>query len=405
MSQISEQSVPELATACRQGYALPRALYESERIFEAEIREIFLRSWLYVGHQSQIPRTGDYFLFEMAGESVIIVRRGPGEIAALLNVCRHRGSRVCLQPAGHESRLVCRYHGWTYALDGALQAAAHMGEGFDRQRHGLKRLHCCLFMGLVFINFADDPAPFALIEQDLAAHLQPYGLERTRVAHRQNYSINANWKLAVENYCECYHCAPSHPEYSVGHGRAVPPAEFAALLAEVLQKAGTVGLTQETVRRSWLAAGAIGVDRAFERYPLLRGHVTGSRDGQPVAPLLGDIKGYDGGATDLHLGPVTFGLAYCDHVVLYRFTPRALHQTDCEITWLVNETAREGTDYDRGELIWLWDVTTVADKRIIENNQRGVHSRFYEPGPLSHMEDFTRRFMEWYVEIMKGAHR
>jgi Rieske 2Fe-2S family protein len=405
MSQISEQSARELAAACQPGYALPRAVYESERIFEAEIREIFLRSWLYVGHQSQIPRTGDYFLFEIAGESVIIVRRGPGEIVALLNVCRHRGSRVCLQPAGHESRLVCRYHGWTYALDGTLQAAAHMDEGFDRQRHGLKRLQCCVFMGLVFINFADDPEPFALIQQDLAAHLQPYGLERTRIAHRQNYPINANWKLAVENYCECYHCAPAHPEYSVGHGRAVLPAEFATLLAEVMQKAAAVGLTQETVRRSWLAAGAIGVDRAFERYPLLRGHLTGSRDGQPVAPLLGDIKGYDGGATDLHLGPVTFGLAYCDHVVLYRFTPRALHQTDCEITWLVNEMAREGTDYDRGELIWLWDVTTVADKRIIENNQQGVHSRFYEPGPLSQMEDFTRRFMEWYVEIMKGDRR
>ena len=94
------------------------------------------------------------------------------------------------------------------------------------------------------------------------------------------------------------------------------------------------------------------------------------------------IKAYDGGATDLHLGPMTFGLAYCDHVVLYRFTPRGLRNTDCEITWLVNETAVEGKDYDRAELTWLWDVTTIADKEIIERNQAGVDSRFYEPGPL-----------------------
>ena len=122
-----------------------------------------------------------------------------------------------------------------------------------------------------------------------------------------------------------------------------------------------------------------------------------------MAPLLGSIQGYDGGATDLHLGPTTFGLAYCDHVVLYRFTPRSASNTDCEITWLVNETAEEGRDYSRADLTWLWDVTTIADKGIIERNQAGVDSRFYEPGPLSQMEDFTRRFVEWYVETMRAA--
>jgi Rieske 2Fe-2S family protein len=100
---------------------------------------------------------------------------------------------------------------------------------------------------------------------------------------------------------------------------------------------------------------------------------------------------------------MTFGLAYCDHVVLYRFTPRGLRSTDCEITWLVNESAREGTDYDRADLTWLWDVTTIADKTIIERNQAGVDSRFYVPGPLSPMEDFTRRFLQWYVAIMRGT--
>ena len=68
---------------------------------------------------------------------------------------------------------------------------------------------------------------------------------------------------------------------------------------------------------------------------------------------------------------------------------------------VVNESAREGTDYDRAELTWLWDVTTIADKTIIERNQAGVDSRFYVPGPLSSMEDFTRRFLDWYVAIMR----
>jgi Rieske 2Fe-2S family protein len=100
---------------------------------------------------------------------------------------------------------------------------------------------------------------------------------------------------------------------------------------------------------------------------------------------------------------MTFGLAYCDYVVLYRFTPRGLLATDCEITWLVNESAIEGKDYQRAALTWLWDVTTISDKTIIERNQAGVDSRFYEPGPLSTMEDFTQRFLEWYVAAMREA--
>jgi phenylpropionate dioxygenase-like ring-hydroxylating dioxygenase large terminal subunit len=90
-------------------------------------------------------------------------------------------------------------------------------------------------------------------------------------------------------------------------------------------------------------------------------------------------------------------------VVLYRFTPRGLRETDCEITWLVNEDAREGLDYDLAKLTWLWDVTTIADKTIIERNQAGVDSRFYEPGPLSPMEDFMHRFLQWYVATMQDT--
>jgi phenylpropionate dioxygenase-like ring-hydroxylating dioxygenase large terminal subunit len=384
----------------RDGFSLPGELYRDQDVYEKEIREIFLKSWLCVGHQSQIPQKGDYFLFEMAGESVIVVRDGEGGVNALLNVCRHRGSRICDAATGHETRLTCRYHGWSYGLDGSLRAASRTPEGFDRAQYGLHRVQVKVFAGLIFINFDPDAAPFEALAQDLAEPLAPYQLERAKVAHRQNYPITSNWKLAVENYCECYHCAPAHPEYSLGHGRAIGDADSEELLAQVMARAPAAGLTQHTVRRSWLDAEALGIERGFDRYPLLRGHKTGSRDGEPVAPLLGTIKSFDGGATDLHLGPMMFGLAYCDHVVLYRFTPRALHSTDCEITWLVNESAMEGRDYDRAKLTWLWDVTTIADKEIIERNQAGVDSRFYAPGPLSPMERFTRQFLQWYVAII-----
>ena len=384
------------------GHALPGGAYRDNRHYEREIEQIFLRAWTYVGHQGQVPQRGDYFLFEIAGESVIIARDADGQINAMLNVCRHRGSRLCDRATGHEARFTCRYHGWTYGLDGALRAASHMAPGFERARHGLRRVHCQVFAGLIFINFDADAPPFEAITGLMAAPLAPYQLERCKVAHRHNYPIASNWKLAVENYCECYHCAPAHPEYSVGHGRAIPRPEYEELLQQVMARAPAAGLTQHHVRRMWLDAPAFGADCSFERYPLLRGHLTGSRDGKPLAPLLGTLSGYDGGATDFQLGPVTFGLAYCDHVVIYRFTPRSLATTDCEITWLVRESAVEGRDYDREQLTWLWHVTTLADKEIIERNAAGVASRFYVPGPLSPMEDFANHFLRWYVATMSG---
>ena len=385
----------------RPGHALPGAAYKDPAIYELEVRHIILKAWHYVGHQSQVPERGDWFLFEIAGESVIVVRDGQG-INALLNVCRHRGSRICDGPAGHDARFTCPYHGWTYGLDGALKGAARMDPGFDRASHGLRRLQVRVFEGLIFVNFDENPPDFGEFERAMAPALAPYALARTRVAHRQNYPIASNWKLAIENYCECYHCQPAHPEYSVGHGRALPDAECSTMLSEVLDRAPGVGLTTHTIRRSWLRAPAFGLDCGFDRYPLLRGHLTGSRDGKPVAPLLGTITGYDGGTTDLHLGPLTFALAYCDHVVVYRFTPRGQYLTDCEITWLVHESALEGRDYRLEDLTWLWDVTTVADKAIIERNQAGVNSRFYLPGPLSpSMETFTQQFLDWYVATMR----
>ncbi len=172
------------------GHALPGVLYHNPELYEEEIREIFMKSWLYVGHQSQIPQRGDYFLFEMAGESVILVRDAEGNINALMNVCRHRGSRICDAVTGHEARFVCRYHGWTYGLDGALRAASRTPEGFDRSNYGLRRVHSKVLAGLIFINFAADPAPFDLIANDLAAPLAPYGLDRAKVAHRRNYPIS-----------------------------------------------------------------------------------------------------------------------------------------------------------------------------------------------------------------------
>jgi Rieske 2Fe-2S family protein len=400
---LNQEEIIKLVDGLPEMYSLPQSFYTDPDIYEKDIDQVFLKSWLYAGHSSEIPNVGDWFLFEFADESVIIVRSAANQINALLNVCRHRGSRVCVESSGCSKRLTCPYHGWTYDLEGQLRAAAYMGASFDKSEIGLKRIHCELLDGMIFVNFAEEAAPFELIRDGLSECLRPYRLENAKVAHRQSYPIASNWKLAVENYCECYHCAPAHPEYSKGHSLAKPQSRSSKLGEEVISRAAACGLSDKSINQMYLDAPAFGADFSYDRYPLIREHVTGSEDGSPVAPLLGDIRDYDGGATDLQVGPVTYALMYCDHVVIYRFTPLTVDTADCDITWLVNGDAEEGRDYDKDKLIWLWDVTTHADKAIIERNQQGVNSRFYQPGPFSTMEDYTWAFLSWYLDAIRRA--
>ncbi len=398
---LNKRAITKLVNTHPPKTALDQAFYTDVDIYTRDIEEIYLKSWLYAGHVSEIPAIGDWFLFELAGESVIIVRSDTHEINALVNVCRHRGSRICLTARGCARKLICGYHGWTYELDGRLRNAAHMQKTFDKSGIALKKIHVEVLEGMIYVNFGARPASFEVIRNGLTECLRSYRLDTAKVAHRQTYSIDANWKLAVENYSECYHCAPAHPEYTRGHSLAKPGAHSEALMEEVMQRASACGLSDKSVSRIYLDAEGFGADYAYERYPMWQGHITGSEDGQAVAPLLGDVSDYDGGTTDIQIGPVNFALAYCDHVVIYRFTPVSLDRSECDITWLVNGSAEEGKDYDKERLAWLWDVTTTADKRIIESNAKGIKSRYYKPGPLAHMEDYTWKFISWYLRAIK----
>ena len=393
-------AIKNLIDKHKSGYALEQEFYLSSEVFENDVENIVLKSWILVGHQSQLSEVGEFFVSRIAGESIIVVRSDEQTINALINVCRHRGSRVCLESEGRASRFVCPYHAWTYDLEGNLQGAPRVMDTLDASQFPLKRAKLENFQGMLFINF-DLDADFAPIANELGDALAPYGLSNAKIAHQQSYAIEANWKLGVENFCECYHCLPAHREYSVAHGLARPEKVDAALLEEVMGRADSCGLSSKVFDVSFDVKEAVGSDRYFGRYPLLKGHVTGSRDGKPVAPLLGSIKDYDGGASDFQVGAFSYGLAYCDHVVLYRFIPMSKDRTECEVIWLGRSDAEEGKDYKLDDLIWLWNVTTVADKRIIQDNSRGVESRYYEPGPFTPMEHYTQRFTEWYLNVLK----
>jgi Rieske 2Fe-2S family protein len=332
----------------------------------------------------------------MAGESIIIVRGPDMRLRALANVCRHRGSRICLKSEGRASVLVCPYHAWAYNLDGSLRSARRMPADFDARAHGLKSIHLRVIEGLVLICLAETPLDLGPAEAALRAAYGPYGWASAKVARRQLYPIAANWKLAVENYLECYHCGPSHKEYSKLHALEQPLEEIAGLNAAMEARTRSLGVNVGTIAR-WLASSS-GEPPIFGfRYALYDGIKTGSEDGEPLAPPMGAFSGYDGGVTSTHFGPASFFVAYADHGVIYRFMPLTVSTCAMEVIWLVRGDSVEGVDYDVDKLTWLWRVTTEADKRITEDNQAGVASRFYVPGPYAPMEANARRYVAWYL--------
>jgi len=392
--------INELIAQHTKGCSLPQEFYRDPAIFKLDIERIHLQHWLCVGHVSRIPKRGDYFVFDVADESFIIVRDKNDELRAHANVCRHRGSHVCYEKQGNAKAFVCPYHGWTYDLDGRLRFARLSGNEFDKSPFGLVPLHVRIIEGLIFVCCAENPPDLTLAEQTLGTSLKHYGWANAKIAHRAYYSVDANWKLTTENYMECYHCAPAHPEFSKFHSTAKLPEETRELCEAAGRRAGAMGITIPEVY-TWPGSGVsegVGCfhDATFE------GSVTGSEDGQAVAPLMGDFTDYDGGFTYMEVGPASFFLAYPDHGVVYLFIPRTADRTDMEIIWLVRDTAVEGRDYDLAKLIWMWDVTSIADKKIIDHNQKGVNSSFYRPGPYLPMESQLREFSEWYLEKIGG---
>jgi len=394
-TRIIDEIPRELTEAHRDGFALPRPFYTSQAVYENDIKTYWNGSWIWVGHTSQIAEPGAFFLFDYGPESVIVVRDRENTIRAHLNVCRHRGSRVCVRRSGRATVFSCPYHAWTYELNGRLRAARAMGDGFDPADHGLFAVHVRVFHGLIFVCVSDDPPPLDAGFAKLAPLVEPFDLENLKIAHSETYPVPANWKLALENYMECYHCAPSHRDYSRSHSLK-DPDEMSALAGPLLEKAAEVGLPSVALDETGRAAA----DIHYRRYPLFPGYKTGSRSGEPVAPLLGKLRDFDGGATDIQIGPLNNFLAYSDHVMGYRFIPRGVQQTDIQIVWMVKADAEEGRDYDKATLTWLWHVTSLDDERIIRHNQEGVNSHGFVPGPLSTMEWGIEAFYHGYKDLM-----
>lgn len=398
----------------QEGYGLPRPFYHDELVYRADIELIWRRGWLFAGHSCQIPKPGDYFLYEVDSDSVIITRGDDGAVKAFHNVCRHRGSLVCTEPEGHVHRFICPYHQWAYGRDGRLITWRGMQDGLDKSQLGLRTVPVQEVEGLIFISLAEESLDFSEAYRTIAPQAKPQGFTRAKVAKIMDFDIPANWKLVWENNRECYHCNVNHPQYikaNFDHYNEDDTIERVALQLHAVttrseEKWAKMGLAvshkktgmtefPDPEKRIWYSAN---------RTPLVDGYVSESMDGNQVAPLMGDYPDPDVGTLRIRMLPNFWNHSSCDHGVSVRLTPAGVYQTKARIIWVVDENAVEGKDYDLDKLLPFWLLTAEQDWELCTNAQKGVNSRAYVPGPLSSYKEYdVDRFLRWYLmELSNG---
>jgi nitrite reductase/ring-hydroxylating ferredoxin subunit len=218
MTVSSLGNASELASSLRQGYTLPAEWYTSPSHFERERARIFRRAWQYAGHIDLVRETGQFLTTHIMSVPILVVRGRDARLRAFINVCRHRGSELVLEPCGRKQSIQCHYHAWTYNLDGTLRAApgSKLEPGFRLEEFPLLPVQVDTWGPFVFVNPDPQAPPLADYLGDLPNMVAATGLDldAIRCRRRDTYDIAANWKIVVDNYLECYHCPVAHPGFS-----------------------------------------------------------------------------------------------------------------------------------------------------------------------------------------------
>ena len=384
-----------LLSAYKSGWSLEQPFYTDAEVFNLEWEHIWKKYWLFAGTTASIPKAGDYFTYKVHTDSVIIIRGNNGEVYAHHNTCRHRGSLICLEEKGNAPKLICPYHQWVYDKDGALLKSRLMPDDFDRSLFGLHPVHIRVIEGFIFISLANDPPDFRKVVKDFSPFLKPYQINQSKVAYTKRYELRTNWKLVAENFRECYHCGPAHPEYC----NAVIGANLRESADEEL-----------AIRRvAWQQKGLAINNVDFEndsfhfavRYPLRPGILSYSLDGKAVAKPMGDHQDYDAGVLGLVMYPNFWMDAVSDYVWTMRLTAVSPSVTYIDLTWLVDKDAKEGVDYNLERLTDFWRITGEQDWELCENNFSGIQSSHYQPGPYAPIESDVAKFVDWYIDRMR----
>ncbi|WP_230593546.1 aromatic ring-hydroxylating oxygenase subunit alpha [Rhodococcoides fascians] len=353
---------------------LPGRYYTDPAIFELEQEKIFEELWICAVRAADLDKPGAFRTVQIGRESVIVTRTRTGAIKAYLNVCAHRGARICMEDKGEVKRsFQCPYHAWTYDLDGKLIAAPNLTKmpDIDRVRYGLSPVSVEEWLGYVWVNLSDNPASFdTTVVQDIRDRLgdvesiDRYKIEDLGLGRRVSYDVKANWKLIIENFMECYHCATIHPEltevlpefadgyaaqYYVGHG-----AEF----GEAVQ-----GFTLDG---------------------------TAGHDAIPGIAPEQDRRYYA-----ITVRPQVFVNLVPDHVIIHRMYPLAADRTLVECDWLyLPGVVASGRDLQKS--VELFHRVNLQDFEACERCQPAMSSRKYrDGGVLVGSEHHIGIFHDW----------
>ena len=321
--------------------------YTDPELYRHELNEIQAKTWQFAGHISNIKNVGDYFTFEIAEQSLFCIKNKQDEIQCFYNVCAHRAHEL-VSDTGNSKIIVCPYHAWSYDLDGKLRAAPNASSmpNFDRSAICLSQVKTEVFCGFVFVNLDDNAKPmadwFPNAEQELRSYV-PH-IDELQVYKWVDVPENCNWKISVENYSECYHCALNHPTFANG---VVKPETY---------------------------------DIQPQGYCLR--HTTECQNvDQMTYPIDLDSNEHAGDYSSWFLWPMFSFQVYPGNVLnTYHWRPKGVEHVNLHRGWYYLEG--ESTDIPEQLATQDRETTVAEDIILIESVHRGMKNRGYKPGPL-----------------------
>ncbi len=365
-SPVAATEVAETRKPTEGASLLPPRAYHDPDVLAYELEEWFAKGWIFVGREEEIELPGQYFLTQLCGENLIIVRDKDETIRAFFNVCRHRGATLLEEERGRVPRIQCPYHAWVYDLDGTLHKPRHtdMLENFDLDEFGLYPVNLATWQGFIYVNISNDAAPLLDVLDDMPAYFERYDLAGLRRARIIEYDVKANWKAIIENYSECYHCPGVHPQLN-----KITPYN----LGEWIPSEGPW-------KGSWM--------------PVTGEHDTLTMDGQ-----LHGRKFIDGTTEDDHkkiyyfiAWPNMLISLHPDYLMTHRLIPLAPDRTYIACEWFFEPESIADPAFDPSDAIDFWDLTNRQDWHVCELQQAGTGSRAYTAGRFTSMEAGVHAF-------------
>jgi choline monooxygenase len=339
------------------GTTLPARAYTSPEVYEAEMREVFLKSWIFACHVSDVAEPGKFWTTSIAGEPVVVLRDVDGHLRALSNVCRHRAARILSGEGSCPKVLRCPYHGWTYRQDGQL-AAVPEARGFadlDRESVKLPQFRVGEMCGLVFVCMSEETEPLDTYFGDLPAKLAKLRLPELQAGPRHPSAFDHNWKVIADNYLEGYHIPVGHP----GLLRLLDYKRYIATVGK--NHAWIDGPFRDKPSRNYQ-------ERLYQK--LLR-------------PMPGFPEDLQGAWTYVHLWPATFIDIYPDQIDTWQLFPDGLRHTVTEAR-VYHTGNRSIRDRIVRTINWRVNIKVMdEDVELCDMVQRGLESRTYQRGLLN----------------------